>query len=137
MSKSQFKPGQSGNPRGRPKAKLTATDLRQRLARDADQIIEAVVQSALSGDTQAARLVLERIVPAIKPTEQAVQLPMPEGANLTEQGRVVLAAVAAGALAPSQGSALLSGIGTLARVSEIDELTARVQRLEDQRHGNP
>ncbi len=135
MSKTQFKPGQSGNPKGRPKSALTATDLRQRLARDAEQIIDSVVQAALNGDTQAARLVLERIVPAIKPTEQTVEIAMPDDANLTEQGRVVLAAVADGQLAPGQGSALLSGIGTLARVAEIDELAARVAALEA-KHGN-
>lgn len=135
MNKTQFKPGQSGNPKGRPKSALTATDLRQRLARDAEQIIDSVVQAALNGDTQAARLVLERIVPAIKATEQTVEITMPDDASLTEQGRVVLQAVADGQLAPGQGSALLSGIGTLARVAEIDELAARVAALEAQ-HGN-
>ncbi len=136
MSKTQFKPGQSGNPKGRPKVKLTASDLRQRLARYAEQIVDTLVQAALQGDVQAARLVLERCVPAIKPVEQAAVLPLPTGGSLTDQGRAVLGAVADGVLAPGQGSALLSGIGTLARVAEIDELTRRVEALEDQRHGH-
>ena len=42
----------------------------------------------------------------------------------------MLSAVAGGDLAPSQGAALLGAIGTLARVTEIDELTARIAALE-------
>ena len=48
----------------------------------------------------------------------------------------MLASVAAGELAPGQGAALLGAIGTLSRVSEIDELAARVAELEKKQHGN-
>lgn len=48
----------------------------------------------------------------------------------------MLRAVAAGELAPGQGAALLGAIGTLARVTEIDELEARLTKLENAR-GNP
>ncbi len=72
--------------------------------------------------------------PPIKPVEQSQPLSLPDG-TLTEQGRAVLASVAAGELAPGQGAALLGAIGTLARVSEVDELARRIEALED-RHGN-
>lgn len=130
MTSSRFKPGHSGNPKGRPKTKITATDLRQRLAKDADQIIESVVQAALTGDIQAARLVLERIIPAIKPIELPVQILIPTESSLTDQGRAILAAVSGGQIAPGQGAALLTGVGTLAKVIEIDELIKRVAALE-------
>ena len=42
----------------------------------------------------------------------------------------MLSAVADGDLAPSQGAALLGAIGTLARVTELDELAARITALE-------
>jgi hypothetical protein len=45
----------------------------------------------------------------------------------------VLAAVESGALAPGQGAALLSEIGTPARVADIDELVRRVEALEGKR----
>ncbi len=51
--------------------------------------------------------------------------------SLTEQGRAVLRAVAAAELAPGQGAQLLSAIGVLARVIEIDELQVRIAALED------
>ena len=59
---------------------------------------------------------------------------MPDG-TLTEQGRAVLVAVACGELAPGQGAALLSSLGTLAKLVETDELTRRIDALEA-RHGN-
>lgn len=59
---------------------------------------------------------------------------LPEG-TLTEQAQAVLAEVSAGRLAPGQGAALLGGIATLARVIEVDELAARIEKLEAQ-HGN-
>lgn len=45
----------------------------------------------------------------------------------------MLAAVAAGELAPGQGAQLLAAIGTLGKVAEIDELEARITELEKQR----
>ena len=52
------------------------------------------------------------------------------GDTLTEQGRAVLAQIAAGTLAPSQGAQLLGALSALARVVEIDELVSRVDALE-------
>jgi len=132
----QWKAGQSGNPKGRPPGRSPITKMRESLAGDVPEILAALVESAKAGDPQAARLILERVLPALKPTEQTQALSLPDG-TLTEQGRAVLAAVAAGELAPTQGAALLGAIGTLARVSEIDELTARIAALEASReHGN-
>jgi len=68
----------------------------------------------------------------MEPT-QAITLP---DGSLTDQGRAVLTAVAAGALAPGQGSQLITAIGALARVAEIDELTARITSLEEKQNGN-
>ena len=129
-----WKPGQSGNPKGRPPGVGEVSKLRAALAVDVPDILQTVVTAAKNGDTQAARLILERVLPALKAVEPMRPLSLPDG-SLTDQGRAVLASVAAGELAPGQGAALLGAIGTLARVSEIDELAARVAALET-RHGN-
>lgn len=70
------------------------------------------------GDVGAARLILERVVPPLKGREQAVVTMPCRTAQLTEQGRAVLAAVAGGELAPGQGAQLVAAIGNLARVAE-------------------
>ncbi len=128
-----WKAGQSGNPKGRPPGISKITKWREALSADVTEILFSLAQQAKSGDVQAARLILERVLPALKPTEQAVTLALPDG-TLTERGRAILGAVAAGALAPGQGAQLLTGIGTLARVVEIDELSKRIEALETQ-HG--
>ena len=133
---SRWKPGQTGNPKGRPPGQSEITRLRASLAGDVPDILAGLVLAAKGGDVQAARLILERILPPVKAIEQAVELQLPADGTLTAQGRAVLSAVAGGDLAPSQGAALLGAIGTLARVTEIDELTARIAALEQQ-HAKP
>ncbi len=125
----RFKPGQSGNPSGRPTGSGEVGRLRAAIGEHVPQILQRLVESALEGDVQAARLILERVVPPLKPAEQAQGIDLPAG-TLSDQGRAVLASVAAGDLAPGQGAALLGAIGALARVTEIDELTARIEKLE-------
>lgn len=49
----------------------------------------------------------------------------------------MLASVAVGELAPSQGAALVGAIGALARVTEIDELERRITALEVNGHATP
>lgn len=130
-----WKPGQSGNPKGKPPGSGELQRLRASIAADVPDILAGLVTAAKAGDVQAARLILERVLPPVKPIEQTQQLDFPEGGTLTAQGRAVLSAVAAGALAPGQGAALLGAIGSLARVTEIDEFNARLTKLEDKQNG--
>ena len=127
----QWQPGQTGNPNGRPPGQSQITRLRASLAADVPDILAGLVLAAKGGDVQAARLILERVLPPVKAIEQAVRLELPDGDTLTAKGRAVLASVAAGELAPGQGAALLGAIGTLARVAEIDELARRIEVLEE------
>ena len=124
-----WKPGQSGNPRGRPPGAGEVAKLRAAIAGQVPAIIQSLTTAAIGGDVGAARLILERVLPPLKAAEQAQALHLPDG-TLTTQGRAVLAAVAAGELAPGQGAALLASIGTLARVVEVDELARRLDVLE-------
>jgi hypothetical protein len=126
-----WKPGQSGNPKGKTPGSGELQRLRASIAEHVPSILEQLVTAAQGGDVQAARLILERVLPPVKATEQAIELDLPEGGTLTTTGRAVLSAVASGDLAPSQGAALLGAIGSLARVIEIDELDARLTKLEE------
>lgn len=126
----QWQPGQTGNPNGRPPGQSAITRMRATLAGDVPEILAGLVLAAKAGDVQAARLILERVLPPVRPTEQAVELALPDGGTLTAQGRAVLSAVALGDLAPGQGAQLLAAIGSLARVIEIDDLSQRIDKLE-------
>ncbi len=125
-----WQPGQSGNPTGKKPGSGQLQQLRASIAADVPEILAGLVEAAKGGDMQAARLILERVLPAIKPIEQALALTLPTEGTLTAQGRAVLAAVADGAVAPSQGAQLLAAISSLARVTEVDELLSRIVALE-------
>ena len=128
-----WKPGQSGNPNGRPAGTGEVGKLRAAIAKRVPDLLDAMMARALDGDVGAARLLLERTVAPLRATDMGQPLNLPNG-TLTDQGRAVMAAVSAGELAASQGAALVGAIGALARVVELDELAARVAQLEKQ-HG--
>lgn len=126
----RWKPGESGNPGGRAPGTGEVAKLRASIAEHLPDIIAKLVESAKTGDAGSARLLLERVLPPIKATEQAVLIDMPEGA-LSDQGRAVLMAAGAGDLAPGQAAQLLAGLGSLAKLIETDELARRIKALEE------
>lgn len=131
-----WKPGQSGNPSGRPKGSGTVGKLRAAISEHVPEIIATMVQKAKEGDATAARLLLERAIPALKAEELGTAVPMPDG-GLADKGRAILEAAGAGNLAPGQASALLAGLGALAKLVETDELAARIAALEARHAGQP
>jgi hypothetical protein len=126
-----WRPGVSGNPKGRAPGTGKVATLREQINEAVPGIVKAMVDRALDGDPGAARLLVERVIPALRPEERSVTLNMTADAPLAYQGRALLAAVAAGDLAPSQASTLLAGLSTMAKLIETDELAARVAALEE------
>ncbi len=129
-SRGRFAKGNKLSP-GRPPGRGAVAELRDKLAQDVDKIIDVLRTQALAGDPQSMRILLDRVLPSLRPVELATPLNLPDG-TLTEQCRAVLAAVAAGELAPGQGAQLIAAIGTLGKVAEVDDLTARITALEKQ-----
>ncbi|WP_296446979.1 DUF5681 domain-containing protein [Rhodoferax sp. UBA5149] len=130
-----WKPGQSGNPAGRPPGVGEVSKLRAGIAAHVPELLAAMMRKALEGDVGAARLLLERAIAPLKGVEQAVALQLPNAGTLTAKATAVLNAAAAGDLAPGQAAQLIAALGTLAKISEVDELAARIAALEAQ-HGN-
>ena len=126
--------GKSGNPKGRPPGKSPITKMRESLMGDIPDILKALVEGAKAGDPACAKLILERVLPSLKPSEMPVALAL-NGETLTDKGKMVLDAIADGQIAPAQGAQLVAAIGQLARVSEIDELQRRVEALEGRNNG--
>ena len=125
----KWRPGESGNPAGRPPGSGEIAKLRAGIAERMPEILSTLIEAALAGDTQAARLLLERVLPPVKAVEPPVHVPLPEG-RLTEQARYVLAAAAWGTLAPDQAATLIGALAGVARIAETDELRERIERLE-------
>lgn len=121
-----FKKGRSGNPGGRPGH---VNKLRAKLAAGSEAVIKIVMDAAKSGDMQACRLILERMVPAIKPVSEPIQFDF-SGSTPTEQARSIMAAIAAGDIPPDQGRALIEALASVAKIAELDELSRRLAALE-------
>ena len=131
----KWKSGQTGNPKGRPSGVSAITKMREKLASDVPHILAALVESAKGGDVQAARLILERVLPPLKGVEQPVTLSLPDGGTLTAKADAMLCAAADGQIAPGQAAQLISALGSMARVAEIDELAKRIEKLEEKQNG--
>ena len=130
-----FKPGESGNPEGRPKGTTDRrTELRALLAPHAPELIQKLVDLALEGDTSAIKICLDKVIPNIKPTDEPVSIAeFSEAADLTAKGELVMAAVADGELTPDQGSSLQSIIAAQGRILEVNDLAERVAALEQKK----
>lgn len=125
-----WKPGQSGNPAGRPPGVGEIGKLRAAIGDRLPALLAAMMSKAIEGDVGAARLLLERAIAPLKGIEQAVTLQLPNEGTLTAKANAVLSAAAAGDLAPGQAAQLIAALGTLAKISEVDELAARITALE-------
>lgn len=77
--KGTWKPGESGNPKGKPPGSGEVQKLRTAIATHVPEIIERLVTAAKSGDIQAARLLLERVLPPVKAIEQTEPVNLPAG----------------------------------------------------------
>lgn len=127
----RWKKGESGNPSGRKPGTGQVAKLRNSIATHIPEIITQMVSKAKEGDVQAARLLLERVIPPLKSIESNVSITFPENATLSEQGQTIIQSIADGTLTPGQGQALLSGLGSQARLIEITELEERITALEN------
>ena len=127
----QFIKGQSGNPQGRPKGSGISAKLRQAIEGEAEAIIKAMIEQAKAGDMQAAKALLDRVLPALKPESQAIHLPeLVAAGTMAEKARAAIDAAGAGAVSPSAASDLVSAIAGLAKIIETTELQKRLEALE-------
>ena len=127
----RWKAGESGNPNGRKPGTGEVAKLRASIAKDMPEIIAQLVAKAKEGDAQAAKLLLERTIPAMKSTDQPVMINLPDGVGLAEQGETIIQSIASGTLTPSEGNTLLASLGALAKIKEFDELERRLTTLEE------
>lgn len=131
-SKSEFKPGKSGNPKGRPKGiQDRRVAMRELLRPHAADLVQKAIDLALSGDTTALRLCVDRIIPPCR--EEAISVTLPKIAgpdDCTKAQAVVLAAVADGGMLPSAAQVLSGLIDAQRRAYETSALSERMAAIE-------
>jgi hypothetical protein len=134
----QFKPGQSGNPKGRPKgSKHKATLAAQALLDgEAEGLTRKAIELALDGDLMALRLCLERLVPPRKDGPVNIKLPaMKTAGDAVKVSGAIIGAVGRGDLTPSEGEALARMVETHRRTLELEEIEKRLTALEQSQGG--
>ena len=128
MPTPKFKPGQSGNPAGRPKDKTPATLLRKSIVNEMPEIVKTLVDSAKNGDIQAAKVLLDRVCPPLRP--QALPIEVEMGETLPNTGGNILSAILSGDIPPDIGSTLIKALTDQGKLIELQEIAERLKRLE-------
>lgn len=133
----KFKPGQSGNPAGKPVGtKNKRTLVAEVLEQGVEDVARAMLTEAKNGDVQAAKLVLERIVPPLRNEGPRVEFDLSTDKPFAEQGAEVLKAVSLGKLDPSLGKMLIECLSAVAGLREHDQFGARLAQLEQEVRDN-
>ena len=128
-----FKPGQSGNPHGRPKgARNRATVVAEQLLDgEADTLTRKAIDLAKQGDTTALRLCIERILPPRKDRPVSFEMPHIEAvADGVKATAAIASAIAEGELSPMEAAELIKVVDGYTRAVETADLAARLTRLE-------
>ena len=126
----KFEAGKSGNPAGKPRGALSSAGrLRAAIAEDLPEIITVLRERALSGDVQAAALLLNRAIPALRPESASTEVAS-NGKTLSQRAEAIVAAVLAGEIPGDIANSFMSALVAQSKVMETDELLLRIERLE-------
>ncbi len=126
----KFKPGQSGNPKGKPKgAKDKRTAYRELFENESEGLIKKAIELAKGGDTTCLKMCIDRIVSPYRSRDQKVQLDDLTG-TLTEKGEKIIIAMGNGELSPSDASSMLQALASQVRIIELDDIEERLKKLE-------
>jgi hypothetical protein len=127
-------PFQKGNThsvgKGRPPGSGFSAQLREVVGKDEfKRLVKCLLDRALEGDTAAAGVLINRLVPALKPISEPVRLELPE-AGVGERADAVVRAMADGVIAPSDSKLMLDALTAAVALGQVAELEARIAALE-------
>jgi hypothetical protein len=125
-----WKPGQSGNPKVRPRAVYSWRLLADSVADELPAVVRRLLDAAKEGDMVAARLLLDRVWPALKSVEPTPEAPYPLSTNIVDAGHELIRAASEGEIAVDQALKLQSMLATQARLVEHQDLAVRIAALE-------
>ncbi len=119
-----------GAPRGKPIS--TAQAVQAMLECEALRITQRLIDGALAGETQAVRMILDRVAPA--PKDRAVPFNMPDIKAPADAPLIIsalLKAVAVGDLAPSEAEAVAKLVEFYRRSVETANIEVRLKLVEE------
>jgi Family of unknown function (DUF5681) len=128
----RFKPGESGNPSGRPKgSRNKASKFVELLDEHGTAVLEKFVEKAIEGDPVALKLYIPRLIP--RRTGRPIDIELPEIKTATDAAtasKIVIMAVSDGTVTLEEGSKLINLIESHSKLLAHADLEARVAELE-------
>lgn len=104
---------------------------KQLFADDVESVCKAVIDKAKSGDMYAAKIILDRLLPAKKDTPVNIQLPeITTSHDVLKAVQCVTQATADGTITPSEGEALARILNIQVTAIELYEFEHALNRLE-------
>lgn len=129
-----FRPGQSGNPAGKPKGARNAATIAMEALLDGESeaLTRKAIALALEGDIQALRLCLDRVLPPRR--DRPITFTMPTIAIVEDAPRAmaaVAAAVALGEITVTEAADVSRLVETYVRTVEASDLEKRLRIIEE------
>ena len=126
------KPGTTNNPAGRPQGAGVVARLRRQLLGEGKvtQLVDKAFELAMAGDVTAMRLLLDRVLPALRTQAAPVHVELDPAATLTARAEALLMAAAAGELPSCAASELIRALASVSAIEQGDELRKRLDALE-------
>ena len=128
-----FKPGKSGNPKGRPAGSRHSVSilLDNMLSDEAEALIKKAIKMALAGDGQTLRALLDKLLPNRKDNPISIRLPeIGCTGDLPKVTSSLISAVGDGQLTPTEAAGVARLVEAHAKAIELAELEARLTELE-------
>lgn len=131
----QFKKGQSGNPKGKPKGARHRASLMAEMLFESEieEVCQCVIGQAKEGNMQAARIILDRLLPPKKDRPINLKLPMISNAtDALEASKLICHAVCNGEITPLEGESLSKIVEIQAKNIDLFNFGNRLEAIEKQ-----
>jgi Family of unknown function (DUF5681) len=133
QEKGRFKKGKSGNPKGKPKGARHKVSMLAELLfeTDVEGVCRQVVNQAKEGNMQAAKIILDRLLPPKKDRPIHFKLPMIYNAtDAVTASRLICHAVGNGELTPLEGESLSKMVENHVKNIELFDFGLRLEAIE-------
>ena len=131
----KFRKGQSGNPQGKAKGTKNRATLaaEQVLQSDLDKICHKLIEEALTGNIQAIRLVLDRVLPIKRDRDIKIRLPKLQTTDdAVKAMSLIIESVSCGNITPSEGEAMSKVVDAFVKAIQVYDVEKRVVKLEQE-----